>query len=316
MSSESPKVFIIVLNFNQKAFTLDCIASFKTLTYPNAELVVVDNASSDDSEAAFKEAFPELCVLQTGKNLGYTGGNNLGMQYALDHDADYVLVVNPDTVVVNPEFVTELVNYMEARREVGIAGPKVFWHDTDTIQNTVLHFPYVSRRIATWFKYRLNPQAFDLSKAEPVEAEVLNGVCILIRAQLLREVGLFDENIFIYVDDVDLNYRAQQKGWKLIYLPVASIIHKEKLQGYEMTSNAAFLLKRNIVYFFKKVGKSFDAYGYAFFTLGLMFLRMSIAIFRRERVGDYMKSYWRLLVAYWVIFTNRPYSKGFGPPYA
>jgi len=310
-----PKVSIIILNYKEKDLTIECINSFSKLVYPNFEIIIIDNNSQDGSEEVLREQFPGIFFIQTGKNLGYAGGNNVGINHALQNNASYVLIVNPDTVVINPNFLTMLVEYMESHINVGVTGPKVYWRSKDIVQNTVLIDPGFFRNIEAWFKVRFRRRNSMRSGDDITEAEVLNGVCILIRSKMLKEVGLFDENMFGYKEDVDLNFRARKKGWRIVYVPVESIIHKEKLIGYEMTSMTTFLLKRNTVYFLKKAGRHFDAYGYAASSLGLMLLRAVLAPARRENPVEYFKMVWRLLVAYWVILANRQFTKRFGLPY-
>src|SRR5262249_52058810 len=146
------------------------------ISYSNYRIVVVDNDSGDGIEEAIRRDFSRITVIQTGGNSGYTGGNNAGIKYALDNSADYVLVVNPDTVAVNARFVDEMVSHMESHHEVGIAGPRVFLRERGCVQNTVLFAPGLWRNTVNWFRYRINPKSLEFSGNEVIEAEVLNGV--------------------------------------------------------------------------------------------------------------------------------------------
>lgn len=309
-----PLVYIIVLTYNMFEATRRCLLSLRLLSYANYRVLVVDNASQDGTEAMLSREFSALPVLQTGCNLGYTGGNNQGIEYALAQGAEYILVLNPDTVVINPDFIQRMVSYLEANPEVGIAGPRVFLRERDVVQNTVLYPPGLWRNLLNWFQYRWQPEALAHSRDKVVEAGVLNGVCVLLRATCLRQIGLFDENIFMYIEDADLDYRARRAGWRVQYLPIDSVIHQQKLEGYHMTSQVSFLLRRNSVYYLCKVGKRLDAWGYAALSLLLLFTR-GILTFRIASWREYSAFCRRLAAAYRQILSGRKLDATFGPPF-
>jgi GT2 family glycosyltransferase len=261
-----------------------------------------------------REEFPGLTYIQTGGNLGYAGGNNRGIEYALAHGAEYIMILNPDTVVINPRFLDEMVKYAEQHPEVGIAGPRVYLREKGEVQNTVLFPPGLWRNIANWVQYRIDPKSLEFSGNEVVEAEALNGVCLLIRAACLREIGLFDENIFMYIEDAEMDYRAHRSGWRIEYLPIESVIHQQKQEGYQMTGPVSFLLKRNSVYYLYKIGKRFDAWGYAIISLLLLSVR-GVLTFDFEGLKDYIGFCRRLATAYWQVLSGRRLGQGFGPPF-
>lgn len=312
MSGARPSVWLIVLTYNGRNVLRRCLVSLGALTYPNLHILVVDNASSDGTEAMVRAGFPEIDFVQTGANLGYTGGNNRGIERAIDAGADYVLILNPDTIVANPGFIEEMVAHLDAHVEVGIAGPRVFLREAGVVQNTVLFAPGLRRNLIDWFRYRRDPRAFELSGDGIVEAETLNGVCLLVRTKCLKEIGLFDENIFMYIEDADLDYRARRAGWRVRYLPIDSVVHEQKTDGYGMTSEVSFLLRRNSVYFLHKIGRKADAWGYALASLGLMFFR---GIVRVGEFGDYARFCRRLGAAYWQVLSGKRLDEKFGPPY-
>jgi GT2 family glycosyltransferase len=311
----APSVYIIVLTYNSRDVARRCLQSLRGLTYPNHHVVVVDNNSRDGIEAMAREEFPEMTVIQTGANRGYTGGNNRGIEYALAQGADYVLIVNPDTSVANLGFIEEMVAYAEAHQDVGIAGPRVFLREAGVVQNTILYPPGLWRNIVQFFRYQLNPGRCQLSGDEVAEAEALNGVCLLIRSDCLRQIGLFDENIFGYIEDADMDHRAHECGWRIVYLPIDSIVHERSPEGLEMTGGVSFLLKRNSVYFLYKIGKRFDAWGYAILSL-LLLLARGVATFSFKGFAEYLRFSRRLALAYHRILFGYKLDKSFGPPFA
>jgi GT2 family glycosyltransferase len=179
------------LSYNSRDYQR-CLESLRRLSGARVSIVVVDNGSTDGTEDMVRGDFSDFAFIQTGSNLGYTGGNNRGIDYALDHGADYVLLLNPDTELLNPSFVEEMVEYMEAHSDVGIAGPRVFLRQAGVVQNTVLFVPSFWRNLIHWVRYRFNSRFSELSGTEVVEAEVLNGVCVMLKAECLRQIGLFD----------------------------------------------------------------------------------------------------------------------------
>ena len=265
-----PLVHVVVLNYRMREQTLDCLRSLQALTYPNWRLVVIDNGSDDGLEEAVRRDYPEAVFLQTGGNLGYTGGNNRGLADALAAGAAYTLILNPDTVLANTELLTGMVGYLETHPEVGIVGPRVFLRDRQTVQNTVLFAPSLWRSLGHWGRYRLAPDSLVLSGSSVVEAEVLNGVCVMLRSSCLREIGLFDEVFFMYIEDADLDYRARQSGWSIRYLPIDGVVHRQKREGYQPTGTVGFLLKRNSIYYLVKTGQRGEALGYALCSVLLM----------------------------------------------
>lgn len=263
---------MVVLNYRLREPTLDCLRSLQSLRYPDLQLIVVDNGSNDGLEEAVRAEFGELVFIQTGANLGYTGGNNRGLALAMARGASYALILNPDTVVINPDFVTEMVNYLEQHPQVGIAGPRVF-REEGIVQNTVLYAPGLWRNLLHWFLFRLAPARLARSGDEVVAAEVLNGVCLLVRLECLREIGLFDDYYFMYIEDADLDWRARQSGWQVCYLPIDSIVHRQKQDGYQLNGPVDFLLKRNSFYYLFKRGRRIEAIGLGILMLVLIQVR-------------------------------------------
>jgi GT2 family glycosyltransferase len=310
-----PLVYVIVLTYRMRDVARSCIQSLLRLTYTNYQLVIVDNGSDDGTEEMLLNEFPKLTVLQTGGNLGYTGGNNIGIKYAIKQEAKYVLIINPDTVVANPRFLDEMIEYTEAHPEIGIAGPRVFLRDAGRVQNTVLFPPGLWRNSINWIRYRIAPGSLVLSGDEAVETKVLNGVCLLIKTSCLQQIGLFDENMFMYIEDADMDYRAYRHGWLVKYLPIDSVIHKQKQDGYQMTGQVSFFLKRNSVYYLHKIGKRADAWGYAVLSLLLLACR-AVLTFNKGGFVEYLRFCRRLAVAYKQILLGRRLDESFGPPYA
>lgn len=310
-----PSVYIILVTYRMRELAKQCLLSLRTLAYPNLKIIVVDNNSGDDIARLISNEFPEVILLQSSTNLGYTGGNNIGIKYAVSQGADYTLILNPDTIVSDVRFLNKMVAYAQENPQVGIAGPRVYYHQIGITQNTILYPPGLWRNIINWFTYRITPQLFKLSKDEFVDAPVLNGVCLLLRTTCLNEIGLFDENIFMYIEDADLDYRAHQNGWEVRYLPYDSVVHLQKQTGYHMTSLVSFLLKRNSVYYLNKIGKSGQAWVFAILSLVLLIFR-GVATFKISGFVEYLTFSRKLALAYRQILLKETLDDSFGPPFA
>ena len=125
---ELPLVYVIVLTCNGKDDTLECLKSLQQVTYSNVRLLLVDNASTDRTVEAVEERFPGVEVISNQSNLRFAGGNNIGIRYALDRGAEYVLLLNNDTVV-DGDFLMQLVHAAEKERAIGMVGPKIYYYD-------------------------------------------------------------------------------------------------------------------------------------------------------------------------------------------
>ncbi|MBI3469261.1 MAG: glycosyltransferase [Planctomycetes bacterium] len=273
MIETAPKIAVVVVNYRTPDDTIRCVRSLLDLDYSNFRIVVVDNASSDGSAARLKEELsPSVEFIEANRNGGYTGGNNLGIRAALRSGAEFVHLLNPDTVVIHRGYLRELVRYMAEHPSVGISGPRVHLREVGRIQDTVLRFPWIWRSLADWFRDRLlGPVCRSDDKGH--HAEVLNGVCTLIRRACLEQVGEFDESLFGYVEDVEFAARCKNAGWQIHYVPVDSVLHLQRKAGYELDSVVSYLLKRNTAYFLESSGHRVQAILYMVMSLSLCLLR-------------------------------------------
>ena len=313
MNKSSKSVWAVILDYNTGPLLKACVESFLQVNYKNFNVLVVDNASTDGVALKLRKCYPGIYVIRLNKNLGYCGGNNAGIEYALKRGAEYVLIVNPDTKVLNPGFVTELVSAMKRIPDAGIVGPLVHLHVLNNIQRTSCYLPHIKRKVYSWFVNR-DKSGIQNKPTKDIEVEVLNGVCILLRKEMLYEVGLFDKNIFMYGDDWDMTIRDRKKGWKSYQIPVDSIVHLQKTEGYDFLSMTNFLLKRNAAYILFKHDHLLDAIAVASASLTLTFLRF----IKARLIGFEAKKYWkffvRLLKAYITVFSRKVSDPNFGPP--
>lgn len=221
--AKGARVTAIVLNWCGEEDTAACLRSLQASDYPALDILLVDNASPDSSGERLREAFPDLAYLQTGKNVGYTGGNNRGIERALSDGADYLLILNNDTVV-EAECVTRLVQAARSTAGVGAVGPKILYFDAPGL---IWFGGGKLSSVRAIGRHRLQGMP-DRRGAEERTEEVsfLTGCCLLIPANVLREMGGFEDDFFAYAEDVELSLRLTSVGYHLVYEPTARVFHR------------------------------------------------------------------------------------------
>lgn len=214
------KVAIVILNWNGLNDTLACLASIKALSYPHVEVIIVDNASSDGSAAALRHLFPDYFVMQMQENLGFTGGNNVGIQEALHRGADYVLLLNNDTVVA-PDLIDNLLCTYTHFPQVGIVGATLLRFDDRT---TLDHLGGIwDRQTATFHLVG----AHETHKPAPVqELDYVCGAALMISKQVFDAIGVFDPRFFLIWEEADLCFRARRHGFRVLSSSHALVWHK------------------------------------------------------------------------------------------
>lgn len=216
------KIWVIILNWESPLDTLRCVGSFLDNGFCKQRIVIVDNCSSDNSIEQIKKYYPDVKLIVAGMNRGYAGGNNLGIQYALDQGAEYTLVVNNDTVLKNPNFLKQAEKLMKTENKIAIIGATVYFPD-GRIQPTILRYPTFWNTIKNTFDRILKRKSVDYCRGQYVDA--VSGVCFFGRASFFKEVGLIDESFFMYGEEQDLCWRAKKAKWKIWYEPMESVIH-------------------------------------------------------------------------------------------
>ncbi|MGD1024329.1 MAG: glycosyltransferase family 2 protein [Candidatus Sulfotelmatobacter sp.] len=214
--SLNPKVACIILNWNGGQDTIDCLAALKECTYPQLTVVVVDNGSTDDSAARIRAAHPDVVLLESGENLGFAGGNNVGIRYALAHGAEYLWLLNNDTRPA-PDAVSALVAKALTDRKIGAVASICYYADApSTVQ------AWAGSRVDLWIGYgRL--------ATEPHEDDwfdSLNGTSMLVSRAAVEDAGLLDEGFFLYWEDTEFCLRLRKKGWRLAAAPDSCVLHK------------------------------------------------------------------------------------------
>jgi GT2 family glycosyltransferase len=232
----APRVAAVVLNWCGERDTAACLESLRAQTHPALDVLLVDNGSPDGSGDRLHAAHPDVPYLQTGENLGYTGGNNRGFAWALERGAAYVLVVNNDTVL-EAQCVARLVEAAEAARgagvRVGMVAPKILYHDApDRVWFAGGRFS----RLRALGVHRHELERDDPARDRGVERiDFVTGCVFLVPAEVLRAVGGFREEYFAYVEDVELSLRMTRAGLALLYQPAARVLHRVEVARPRLT---------------------------------------------------------------------------------
>lgn len=214
--NSGPQVACIVLNWNGWRDTVECLDSLKECTYPDLTVIVVDNGSTNDSVARIRATHPDILLLESGANLGFAGGNNIGIRYALAHGAEYVWVLNNDTNPA-PNALSALV--AKALTDAGIGAVGSVCYDADA-PSTVQ--AWAGARVNLWIGYVRNstvPHGDDWFHA-------LYGTSMLIARTAIQDAGLLDEGFFLYWEETEFCLRLRKRGWRIAAAPDSRVLHK------------------------------------------------------------------------------------------
>ncbi len=263
----NPKIAIVILNWNGYKDTSECIISLQKITYDNYQIVVVDNGSDAEEFNKLKNNLPNVRVLRSDVNLGFTGGNNLGIKNSLEEKADYILLLNNDTIA-ETNFIEPLLEVFERNPNVGIAAPQINYFTEP--KKIWTEGGIISKIRGSGFAYS---ERYDDGKIiDDIEVTFVSGCCMLIKKEVFEKVGVFDDNFFLYVEDADLCYRTTQSGYKIIVSHNSKIYHKVSSSTKENLSLLPlYYVTRNRLYF---ASKSFSF----IFILTLFYISFSMLI--------------------------------------
>jgi GT2 family glycosyltransferase len=215
--------YAIVLNWNGREDTLRCLQSLRGVEHPNLRVVCVDNGSVDGSQDAIRQQFPDVLLIEAGANLGYSGGNNLGIRAAIDDDADWVMLVNNDATVA-PDVIDGFARAAECDPRAGILAGKVFFADRPS---TIW---FAGQRVSELLGYSGRPRGYgqpdsaDYERIAPTGRAV--GALMAVSRAVIDAVGMLDDDLFAYVEDVDWALRVRAAGMHVLFAPGARAWHR------------------------------------------------------------------------------------------
>ena len=252
---QQPVVYIVILNWNGYKDTSELLESLFKITYGNYKIIVVDNNSIQEEVEKLKANYEnQIQIIYSKYNLGFAGGNNVGIKSSLDQNADFILLLNNDTVV-EKGFLEPLINKFNAEDQAGIVAPQI---------------NYFSQPKRIWSAggkiSKVRGSGFAISNKLDNEipqtdryVDFVSGCCMLIKAQVFKRVGLFDEKFFLYVEDTDLCFRVKKAGYRIFVTPQSKIFHKVNsstkndfsvLPLYYTTRNRLYFSKKNFPFYY------------------------------------------------------------------
>jgi len=246
-----PLVSIIILNWNGKADTLECLDSLNEIDYSHHEIVVVDNGSADGSVSAIRQHFPHTHIIDTGENLGFAEGNNVGIRYALESDSDYILVLNNDTWV-NSDLLSTLITAARATDNKFVYGPAILYANPE---DTIWFAGGKWNQEKLTFDYPLQGEKITNLPANPYETDYICGAALFFHRSIAERIGLFDKRFFLVWEESDWCYRANNAGYPSLMVPASKIWHKvgvsfgsesSPLRQYFSTRNRLLWIEKNL----------------------------------------------------------------------
>lgn len=251
-------VGVVLINWNCGEYTENCIASLLSGSRVPDLIVVVDNASSDGSPTRIKETYPSVQLIVNAANYGFTGANNIGISYLLERGVTYIWILNNDTTV-STNCLEILLDSLETNENAAAATCKIYWHDSKVIWFAGSLFDKITYRVRHRGEGETDYGQYDCAES----LDFLDGCCILVRGEILRDIGLFDEHFFAYHEDLDLSFRIRNSGSQLFYVSGGSINHfagasvKSNKRNCEVTSSPLqhFLSRRNKLFIVRRYGK-------------------------------------------------------------
>ncbi len=259
------KVVTVILNWNGWNDTKECLESLGKIRQENFdhEILVIDNHSQDESVREIKKYFPNQKVISNSENLGFAGGNNVGLKYAIKNGADYVFILNNDTTL-DENCIEELLKIAK-EKQIGAVGPKIYfspgreYHDSYTKEERgkVIWF---AGGVFDWNNIIGSHRGVDQVDRgqfdDESDCDFLTGCAMLIKTEVLRKTGIFDENYFLYLEDADLSERIKRVGFKLKFAPKAIVWHKNAAsQGKTGSKLQDYYIIRNRMYFAQKFAR-------------------------------------------------------------
>ena len=260
-TNNTPLVSIITVNYNQTKVTCDLLESLKKNSYSNFEIILIDNGSVDNAESTFKKIIPDIKYHYNENNLGFAGGNNLGIKMA---KGDYMFFVNNDTEIPNGT-IENLLKPFDKTENLGVVSPKIFYYDEPTMIQYAGYTPinpYTARN-STIGQYETDNGQYDQTRPTPYA----HGAAMMVSRKVINEVGPMPEFFFLYYEELDWCEQIRRAGFEIYYEPKASIFHKESVSVGRLSSMKTYYLTRNRILFMRRNATSLNMLGFSIFLV-------------------------------------------------
>jgi GT2 family glycosyltransferase len=296
MKTEYPLVSIIILNYNQLKVTCEFIDSARSLEYPNYEIIMVDNASKEDPTFAIQSRYPEVRLIRNQINLGFTGGNNVGINAAR---GDYFLIINNDTEVV-PDLIERMLEPFAKDARVGVVSPKIRYHSHRHIIQYAGYTevnPFTGRNKTIGLMEEDNGQ-FDT----PGHTAYAHGAAMMVKREVVETVGAMPDIFFIYYEELDWSAHIRRAGYQVYYQPTALIFHKESVTMGKESPMKVYFQNRNRILFMRR---NTNAFQFMLFLLFYSVFAVPKNIIKYVRKGqlEHLRNFFRGLL--WNVVTPK-----------
>ncbi|MCF8056359.1 MAG: glycosyltransferase family 2 protein [Desulfocapsa sp.] len=287
MTEPSPLVHIILVTWNHWSVTAECLAQLVQLGYTNYHIVVVDNGSTDTTPDTIETLFPTVTLLRNTDNLGFAAGCNIGLRHVLAMGADYVLLLNNDTIP-SLDLISRLVAAAGSLPDAGILTPIATYADAPQRWWPTAGFCH---RLTSDY-VRLHPE--QLLDGRPLPVNYVFGTAMFLRRPVLEQVGLLDERYFMYYEDMDYCLRAARAGWELYVLPDIHISHHVEASTEEDLVSRQYFKARSSVIFFRSYGSGAYRPLITIYRLGCAVKRVTRLLWQHQflEARAYLRGLW------------------------
>jgi GT2 family glycosyltransferase len=285
----SPRVSIITINYNQVKYTCELLESLRHVTYPDVEVIVVDNFSAEDPTDLITTRYPEVTFVRSRQNLGFAGGNNLGIQAAT---GKYLLFLNNDTEV-DPGFLEPMVALFENDPKAGMASSKLIYHNSGGIiqyAGSTCVNPFTGRNKRVGFKEKDNGQ-YDTLR----ETDLVHGASMMVPRSVIDQVGMMPEFFFLYYEEIDWCESIKKAGFKIFFVPQSTVYHKESMSVGKNSTLKTYYMTRNRLLFMRRNTSGLKKLFWIFFFLSFS-LPKNVLTYALQRDVEHGKAFWKGLI--------------------
>lgn len=301
-----PDLSIIIVSWNVRELLANCLRSVFGQAGLALQVIVVDSASSDGSPERVAEQFPQVELVVCQENVGFPRGNNLGMERA---NGRFILLLNPDTVV-HGDALAKMVSYLEESPTVGVVGPQLL-NDDGSVQSSRRRFPTLWTALfeSTWLQPYAPKAVLDHYYARDVEdretavVQWLMGACLMIRQDVVAQVGGLDEAYFMYSEELDYCRRIHQAGWQVVYYPEAQVTHLSGKSSEQAVTQRHINFNRAKLRYFRKYHGRLAAGLLRLFLLVSYGWQLTLEAIKGA-VGHKRPLRWQRVKAYWMVLRS------------
>jgi GT2 family glycosyltransferase len=259
MKAAQPLVTVIVINWNRHQDTLACLASLRALTYSNYEVVVIDNGSSRDDLEGLRQGLVNEALVENRANTGFVGGNNQGLAMAKTHRAEFVLLLNNDTLVA-PDLLTNLVEVIESEASIAAVGPTILYEsDPDVIWSAGGSIDW-RRGLASMLQD--GSPAANLAGQPARDVDFLTGCALMVRRSVIDQVGRLEPRFFAYYEETEWCVRMARAGYRMVHVPMGKVWHKVPRAKPSISPLVHYYMTRNRLLFLRLTGAGPTAWLY------------------------------------------------------